>query len=211
MTMEPTTEPKYRDRLREEILQLADRLLATEGLDALQARRIAREADCSVGTIYNIFDDIDGLIVAANSRTLIAMGQSLRQALDAAGSLPVAERLLALANAYMRFALENQSRWEAVFKYRRPQGADIPASYLADQARLLALIETTIGDLIASPVDRAKAARALFGAVHGIIALALDNRLGGQLRVEIEDQVRFIVGIVARGLPNAEFSRNSAN
>ena len=86
--MEPTTEPKYRDRLREEILQLADRLLATEGLDALQARRIAREADCSVGTIYNIFGDIDGLIVAANSRTLIAMGQSLRQSLDAAGSLP---------------------------------------------------------------------------------------------------------------------------
>lgn len=201
--MEPNTEPKYRQRLREEILLLADRLLETEGLDALQARRIAKEADCSVGTIYNIFGDIDGLIVAANSRTLSAMGQALRQALEAAGAPSVREGLLTLAIAYMRFALENQPRWEAVFKYRRPQGSEVPASYLKDQAQLLALIETTIGGLIEAPEHRAKTARALFGAVHGIVALALDNRLGGQLRVEIEDQVRFIVDIVARGLPQA--------
>ena len=47
---------------------------------------------------------------------------------------------------------------------------------------------------------RAKMARALFGAVHGIVALALDNRLGGRLREEIEEQVRFIVDIAARGI-----------
>ena len=211
---EPKTEPKYRDRLREEILVLADRLLETEGLDALQARRIAKAADCSVGTLYNIFDDIDGLIIAANSRTLAAMGQALEDALEGAleaasgatGLLPVRDRLMTLAIAYMRFALENQSRWEAVFKHRRPAGAEVPPSYLEDQARLLSLIEGAIGGMVAAPEQRAKTGRALFGAVHGIIALALDNRLGGQLFVELEEQVRFIVDIVARGLPPAETS-----
>ena len=194
------SEPSYRDRLREEILALAGRLLETEGLDALQARRIAKEADCSVGTIYNIFGDIDGLILAANSRTLTAMGRALTAALDEAKWLPVKDRLMALAIAYMHFALENQPQWEAVFKYRRPPGAETPPAYLDDQARLLALIEGVIGEIVPVTEHRARTARALFGAVHGIVALALDNRLGGRMRAEIEDQVKFIVDIVARGL-----------
>ena len=197
------SEPKFRDRLREEILALAGRLLETKGLDALQARRIAKAADCSVGTIYNIFGDIDGLILAANSRTLAAMGRALVAALDEARQLPVRDRLMALAIAYMHFALENQSQWEAVFKHRRPPGAEIPPAYLEDQARLLALIEGVIGEIVPITEARAKTARALFGAVHGIVALALDNRLGGRMRAEIEDQVRFIVDIVAHGLPKS--------
>ena len=111
---------------------------------------------------------------------------------------------MVLAIAYMRFAIENQSRWEAVFKFRRPANSEVPASYLEDQAQLLSLIEAAIGNIMVAPVQRAKAARALFGAVHGIVALAIDNRLGGQLRVELEEQVRFIVDIVARGLPSIE-------
>ena len=195
-----TTEPSYRDRLRKEILELACRILADEGLDALQARRIAKEADCSVGTLYNIFGDIDGLIVAANSATLAARERALSAGLETAKGLPVRDRMLALAVAYMRFALETRRPWEAVFKHRRPEGSEVPASYLEDQARLLALIEGVLGDTVPPGERRAKVARALFGAVHGIVALALDNRLGGRLREEIEEQVRFIVDIAARGL-----------
>ena len=202
------TGPRYRDRLREEILTLTARLLETEGLDAVQARRIARDADCSVGTIYNIFGDIDGLIVAANSRTLAAMGRSLGAARNTATALPVRDQLMQLAIAYLQFALENQLSWEAVFKYRWSPGSEIPATYLDEQARLLALIENAIERLIPQAEQRARIARALFGAVHGIIALALDNRLGGRLRPEIEDQVRFIVDIVARGLAQPEMARN---
>ena len=194
------SEPSYRERLRKEILVRACRILEAEGLDALQARRIAKEADCSVGTLYNIFGDIDGLIVDANSATLAAMGHALSTALEAAKGQPVRDRLMALAIAYMRFALETQRPWEAVFKYRRPEGSEVPASYLEDQARLLALIECVLADIVRPGEQRAKMARALFGAVHGIVALALDNRLGGRLREEIEEQVRFIVDIAARGI-----------
>ena len=193
-------ELKYRDRLREEILTLACDLLETEGLDALQARRIAKDADCSVGTVYNIFGDIDGLIMAANSRTLTAMGQALQDALQVAGPQPLRDSLMTLATAYTQFAIANQRPWDAVFRYHRPDGAGVSAAYLADQARLLVLIEEAIRISIPDAARRAKAARALFAAVHGIVALALDNRLGGQLRAELEEQVQFIVDILARGL-----------
>ncbi len=198
------TGPRYRDRLREQILTLTGRLLETEGLDALQARRIAADADCSVGTIYNIFGDIDGLIIAANSRTLAAMARSLTAALEKAAGLPVRDQLMQLAIAYMQFALNNQLPWQAVFKYRWSPGSEIPTSYLDDQARLLALIENVIEPLIPLTEQRARTARALFGAVHGIVALSMDNRLGGRLRQEIEEQVRFIVDLVSHGLVRSE-------
>mgnify|MGYP000941590172 CR=1 FL=1 len=63
----------YRDRLRARMVDIAERILAGEGLSALQARRVTQEAECSIGTLYNIFEGLDGLIVAANERTLEAL------------------------------------------------------------------------------------------------------------------------------------------
>ena len=194
------TEPGYRQRYHGEILALASGIVEAEGLEALQARRIARDAGCAVGTIYNIFGDIDGLIVAVNSRTLAELGVSLRASLEVMAGGSVHGRLLALALGYMRFAMANHRSWDAVFRHKPAARVEPPESYIEDQMRLLALIESVIADVIEDPARRASAARALFGAVHGIVALALDNRLGGLLRKELEAQIRFIVDVTARGI-----------
>ena len=73
------TQP-YRQRLETRMIDIAERLIASEGLAAVQARRIAQEADCSVGTLYNVFGGLDGLIIAVNTRTLKALGEKLETA-----------------------------------------------------------------------------------------------------------------------------------
>lgn len=182
------------------ILARASAILETEGLEAVQARRIAQEAGCSVGTIYNVYGDIDGLIVAINAETLSQLGEVVRASADATSGNSLETAMLALAMAYMRFALENRQRWEAVFKHRFAAGREVPPSYLDDQARLLAVIEGVLRPVIQEPAGRAVAARALFGSVHGIVALALDYRIGGQVMRELEEQLRFIVEVAAHGL-----------
>lgn len=182
------------------LLARAAAILEQEGLEAVQARRIAAEAECSVGTLYNVFGDIDGLIVAVNAETLAMLGQAVRAGAEATTSEGLGDRMHALAMAYMRFALDNHRRWEAVFKHRMPPGRPVPPSYLEDQERLLTVIEIVLGDVVPDPERRATAARALFGAVHGIVALALDDRLGGQMMRELEVQLAFIVDVAARGL-----------
>ncbi len=196
------TEPVSSKRLAAQprLLARATAILEREGLEAVQARRVAAEAECSVGTLYNVFGDIDGLIVAVNAETLGMLGEAVRAGADASAGQGLGGQMHALATAYMRFALDNRRRWEAVFKHRMPSGRPVPPSYLEDQARLLAVIEIVLAEVLPDRERRSAAARALFGAVHGIVALALDDRLGGQMMRELEAQLAFIVDVAARGL-----------
>lgn len=192
----------YRTRLKVRMLQIAERLLETEGLAGLQARRVAVEADCSVGTIYNIFEGLDGLVLAANAQTLRAFGRAAEAATRRTEDQDVEAQLLALALAYLDFAVTHRMRLRAVFDHHMAGGADVPAPYLADQARLFALIEKPLARSIPDAATRSLMARAMFSAVHGVVIMALDRKLSAFDAIETERQVRFIVEAMARGLPH---------
>lgn len=189
-----------REALRAIILAKAGAIVATEGLAAVQARRLAAEGGCSVGTLYNIFGDRDGLILAINRETMTAMGKPLEAARRASVKSGLENRLLALANAYKTFALENRNRWLAVFEFRLPDDAALPADFEAERARLLLLLEETIGADVPDGGQRRTAARALFGAAHGILHLAVNNRLSDFDATEVERDLRFIVKAAAAGM-----------
>lgn len=198
--MTETLPRPFRERLKDDILAIAQRLIDEDGLAGLQARRIAAEAQCSVGTVYNVFGDLDGLILAANEMTLDAMGAPLAASCAASRGEPVADRLTALALAYMHFAFANQARWKAVFEHRPAASKELPGPYLEKRAHLLALIEDIIADEIPDAAVRMRAARALFAAVHGILALGLDNKLSTFDPAAVEAEIRFIVKAAAAGL-----------
>lgn len=190
----------YRQRLEVRMADIAERVIATDGLASVQARRIAQEADCSVGTIYNVFGGLDGLIIAANTRTLHVLGERLDIAARGAQRGTLEDKLMALALAYRDFAYDQNKRWRALFDHRMPEGENVPDTYRAEQAVLLQLVEGCLAGCLGDADDRASAARALFASVHGIVWLALDNKLGGQGPEETERQIRFIVAAAARGL-----------
>jgi AcrR family transcriptional regulator len=190
----------YRDRLRARMLDIAERILAGEGLSALQARRVTQEAECSIGTLYNIFDGLDGLIVAANERTLEALGGALGAALGAAQAKPMRDRLEALALSYSRFAIDNELRWKAMFEHKLPVGTLAPESFRAKREQLFGVVESILAEAIPDTERRRVGARALFSAVHGIVTLALDRTIHDLSPAEVEGQARFIVETVAKGL-----------
>ena len=66
----PATVSRH-EKLQNALIEAAERAIATQGLGALRARALAEEVGCAVGAIYTIFPDLDGIILAANSRTLI--------------------------------------------------------------------------------------------------------------------------------------------
>jgi len=196
-------EPSYREKLQSAMLSIAARILEAEGLEGLQARRIAREAGCSVGTLYNIFPSLDDLILVANSQTLEDLGRALIVARDASAHFPLAGRLQALALAYLRFAIVHQKSWRAVFEHRMTSGQPVPAWYREAQAKQFGLVEEVLREMMPEPIGRARAARALFSAVHGIVALALDRKLGEFDPAETEAQVRFVMAAASKGLASA--------
>lgn len=189
-----------REKLKHRMLDVTQRLLEDEGLAAVQARRIAAETSCSVGTLYNVFKGgLDDLIIEANDRTLQRLGEMLA-AMVAGSATSVETRLMAMALGYLRFAIEHQRAWRALFEHRMAEDQSVPDWYRDNQAALFAQVEGVLAELPISEADRRRTARALFSAVHGIVSLALDRKLGAFDPVETEAQVRLIVAAVTRGL-----------
>lgn len=192
-----------RTRLRESLVDHAFRLLSTEGLGAMQARRVAQLAGCSVGAIYTVFPDLDELILRANARTLAQIKEHERAALAA---LPPETtrggRALALALAYVDFAFRDETAWRSLFDYRLTYKKPYPDWYHACQAEALSVLDGALpaASPPAPPDEALRAARTIWAAVHGVVASGLDGRLGARSREEIEAQVRLLMTLLTRGM-----------
>ena len=72
------------DHSREELyvmaLAAAREIAEKDGLRGLKARRISREIGYTVGTLYNVFSNLDDLIIHLNGTTLDALYVSCAQA-----------------------------------------------------------------------------------------------------------------------------------
>ncbi len=194
----PAGRPKLEDA-KARILEAARAKIVAEGLSGLSARGLAAEAGCSVGTLYNVFGDLDGVIREVNIATTRALERALTAALDA---LPPrtgqTARLTAMANAYLDFALDNTALWNALFEFRPKDKSDqrLPEMREALFARMMergghGTNPTTEQDLLAL--------RMLWGAVHGVVSLTVNQFLMGVDREAARDYVNLVVSTGVEG------------
>jgi AcrR family transcriptional regulator len=202
--------------LRTALIDAAERAVAREGIAGIKARNLAAEAGCAVGAIYNVFADLDELALAVNARTLAALEAELAAAIrsEPNSTSPkaelAAEQLVLLAVAYLDFAAANKQRWRALFEYRLPEGKDVPEWFQADRSRLFGYIEEASSDLVPgiASEDRSALARSLFSAVHGIVILGLEEKLGVVSLEDLRAQTTLIVRAVATGLVSSGIARS---
>ena len=191
--------PSYRERQKSAIIRIAHDILAEEGLEGLQARKVALAANCSVGTVYNLFGSLDMIALTANGETLRELHEDLLRA-RRRPAVGLVDRLEALADAYLAFAIERRPAWRALFAFQPSPKTPVPEWYRQGQEALFAVVEELLQPVITAQRSRREAARALFSAVHGVIAIALDEKLGAFDRSATERQVTFIVRSIALGI-----------
>ena len=90
-----------REALRSNLIEIAERTISNDGLRALRARDLAKEAGCAVGAIYNVFDDLTELILAVNLRTFHRLGEDVSAAVATRAEAPPVDRLIVMAKAYL--------------------------------------------------------------------------------------------------------------
>jgi AcrR family transcriptional regulator len=196
------------DQLRDALLRAAERTVAAEGHQALRARALAQEVGCAVGAIYNVFPDLDALVLAAKARALDALDGELAQAvarIDATGATAeeiALRKLLALAEAYLAFATGRLPIWRMLFEYRTAPSMAVPAWYQQRLRDLFVHLDAPLGTIVPdlSAEKRASLGRALFSAVHGVVALGLEERLDPTSRATIGAQAATIVRACVAGL-----------
>lgn len=179
-------------------------MIAGRGLTGLKTRDLAREIGCANGAVYNLVADIDELILRVGSRTLHRLDEALSAA-ESAGESSLQQTLVRIAIAYCDFAADNLQLWRALFEHRMGAGKVVPDWSVEDQMRLFRHIYQPLATLFPkrSHEELGITARSLFSAVHGMVALGLEQKLVAvplpALRKEIAGLVRAMIdGLIAR-------------
>ena len=192
-----------REKLRADLILAAERMIATRGLAGLKTRDLAREIGCANGAVYNLVADVDELVLRVGSRTLLRLDEALSAA--ETGERSPQETLVRIAIAYCDFAAENLQLWRALFEHRMDIDKALPDWSIDDQMQLFRHIYVPLAQLFPqrSPDELGITARSLFSAVHGMVALGLEQKLVAvplpALRKEIAGLVRAMIdGLISR-------------
>lgn len=196
-----TTEERRED-LRRRLTDIAERRIAADGLAALKARDLARDAGCALGAIYNVVTDLNDLVMAVNGRTFRRLGAAVLAALDGP-ALPPEQQLIAMSRAYLRFAAENTRSWRALFDLEMSVESPVPEWYLAELAGLFAIIAGPLRQIFPgwTPGQIDLMTRALFSSVHGMVLLGLEKRISGVPTERIEQMISVILSSLPAATP----------
>ena len=189
-----------RDDLRVRLVDAAEARIAEQGLRGLKARDVTADAGCSLGTLYNVVQDLDRLVILVNSRTLGRLGEILREAVP--DDATAAETIQSLARAYIEFAIDNSRLWSAIFFHRLPDDVEIPDWYQSEHAVLIEQIIAPLAEMRPDlgPDALRLRAQTMFAAVHGVVQLSFHGRFIGTPPEFLASEVEALVEALTRGI-----------
>jgi AcrR family transcriptional regulator len=189
------------DHTREELTRLAldaaRRITERSGLRELRARQIVRDIGYTIGTLYNLFDDLDDLIVHMNGETLDALFEACANRSSSEGT---EAELTALAVRYLEFTRSHPKLWNAVFEHTLPAGRERPDWYGEKVAGLLDLEQRALAPLLSvgQQAHLGHHTRVLWTSLFGMAAV---ESSGGLPEGETADSlVRSLIEIYVIGL-----------
>lgn len=163
------------DRLREELIGAANRLLASgTSHESLSLRAVAREVGIAPTSVYLHFPDKTALLLAVYEGHFAELAEQLNQAI--ARHADPAARLRAAAAAYCQFAADQPDVYQVMFAV--PGSVTPPRMVPVDQrpgAAVVLTVQGVIADCIDAgllpPADPYRVTICLWAALHGLVAL----------------------------------------
>ena len=189
-----------REQLAEMAIAAASKLAEQDGLRAITARGIAREIGYTVGTLYNVFENIDDLLRQMNGATMDALYDHVTA--EPIGTDPE-KALRTLARRYLEFVEARPRLWSAVIEFEPQDGSPTPAWYQHKAERLVQLGEDAIAGLFGPREAAAQRRHAyvLWSALYGVTALGQTASLPeGAVPEKLIDTLisTYLAGLLAR-------------
>lgn len=162
------------------ILDAARDLMVEGGMKALSMRAVAGRVGVTATTLYHYFENKQDLVSRVVWRAFERFDAYLENAAHAhpRGSF---ERVRAMGEAYIDFALENEAYFRVIFSIQLrnpPVVAELPAGGGYPRLRE-AVAEAMAGGSIRE-ADPDLVSHYLWGLVHGVVTLVLAGRLPGR-------------------------------
>ena len=165
------------EKLREQILEAAERLLVETGNEeAVTIRAVSNAVGVTAPSVYLHFADKDELLFAICERHFAQLDRVTEEA--AAGSTDLLEALARRGQAYIRFGIEHPEQYRILFM-RKP--AHTPEDFQVDRLRSAAafdhLVEHVSRCVQAGLIqgDPLRVSLGLWATVHGLTSLLISK------------------------------------
>jgi AcrR family transcriptional regulator len=160
------------------VLQIAQRQLVAHGYHRFSLREVAEEAGYSPTALYRHFADRDALLKEVCNRYFDQFSAVLAAA-DRSATTPRA-RLIAQAQAYVQFAIDNPAVYRLMFLERPEMGMGLSMEEVASDTGFGVLAQA-VGALAAAggigSLEVPQATMVLWAGVHGLAAMVVTMNL----------------------------------
>jgi AcrR family transcriptional regulator len=169
--------PDCPDSLRQEILDAARELFATEGYGSVSLRKIAQRVGCTPMAIYGHFEDKADILDCICEETFTRFA-TLSDRLDKAG-LPPGERLRKGVRNYVEFGLAHPHHYQLTFMTPPREGLTLGRrEQIGHRAfdRLRTQVAACLAERGSSPADPQAVevvSQLIWAAVHGLTSLLI--------------------------------------
>ncbi|QYJ82587.1 TetR/AcrR family transcriptional regulator [Shewanella aegiceratis] len=180
------------------------RHLEVEPLDSLSLRKVAAAIGYVPSTLVNLFGSYQGLLLAVAEQTLDELYRRLAASAQAdpiQSQAAESSQLEAMAAAYQQFAFAQPRAFQLIFELKATEEQGLSEHHAQLIAQLFGLIEACLARLLPelSTEQLLLASRALWGGVHGLVSLALDDKLFA-LGIGIEQAISHHLAVQLKGL-----------
>jgi AcrR family transcriptional regulator len=150
------------------LLDAAETVLDREGVTGVTVRAVAQQAAVSPMSVYNRFENKDGLLVALAMRTL----DQLAEAIDVAEDVEPHERFRQACRRYRDFAVAHPARYSLIFGLGSPLEDQSSAVARAGHAVFAILVDLIAAiKHTAAERDSIEAAQIVWSALHGAVTI----------------------------------------
>lgn len=108
-----------KENLKQKLFDNAWQIVKSEGIEHLNARKLAKLSSCAVGSIYTSFENFQELQLAINAKIITMLYCTLSSTFDSSylteNDLKYVLKEMGLS--YIRFGQENLFLWKSLFEY----------------------------------------------------------------------------------------------
>lgn len=174
----------------------------------ISAREIARRIGYSPGTLYNLFDSLDDLVLQVEALLLDTLDRRLAEIPN--DSSPDAP-LNRIAQAYLSFSQEHPKLWNLISQHEIAPDMAAPSWYTERLERLLNRIEDALALQMPENGENAeslkRSALVLWAGLHGLTSLSTTDKLSSIASNSVDVLVNDLVNTYLAGLQKREDGR----
>lgn len=173
-------ERKVREKLemKDLILQSAHQLFIEKGFEQVSIRNIAEAIEYSPATIYLYFKDKDEIFYALHGEAFNIFNAFVSPIVAIKDPL---ERLFAMGEKYMEFAVNNPKYYEIMFITESPMRCEENSEEWKEGERALSFLEVIVEECKTAGHFKGQNTKVLsfsiWSAMHGMCSLALRERM----------------------------------